>query len=98
MISGGVPTRVSPNFAANRRTNLYFKFFENFSDSTFEHCFVRLDRAAGEIPHIRKWDRDVTQLHEDAAIGPLQKRGGDAFAYARLALVLESGSFHSRLN
>jgi hypothetical protein len=102
MIDGGVLMRVSPNFVANRWINLYFKFFENFSDSTFERHFVRFDRTAGEIPHIRKWDRNaatiVTQLHEDTTIGPLQKhRGGDAFAHARLALVLE-GSFHSRLN
>src|SRR5271170_1874050 len=50
MINGGVLMRVSPNFVANRWINLYFKFFENFSDSTFERRFVRLDRAAGEIP------------------------------------------------
>lgn len=90
--------RVSPNFVANSWINLYFEFLGNFPNCAFERRFVQLNRAAGEVPHIGKWNRIaatiIAQLHEDTTIGPSKKhRGGNAFFHARSAFVLERSSF-----
>jgi hypothetical protein len=100
VINGGMFMRVSPNFVANSWINLYFEFFGYFPDCTVNRCFVWLDRATGEIPHFGKWYRTaatlVAELHKETTIGPPKKhRSGDAFAHARLALVLKCSSFQA---